>query len=103
MKKSDSFSLCAHSRRLVNQPHAFFPTTLQRRIEIVDLKADVMDPGPSPRDEFRNWRILALRFQKLHESAACIDSGDSRAVGFVETFLFQPEDFPVERKRPGDR
>lgn len=103
MKKSNSFSLCADARLLVDQPDTFFSTTLECCVEIVYREANMMDARTSALDESCNRRIIVVRLEKLDESTVSIDPRDSRSVGVGEVFLLQSENFLVERKRLGNR
>jgi hypothetical protein len=65
MEESDTLSLRAHSRALVNELNSGRSAPLEHPVEIVYRKADVMYPGPAFRDEACDRRVGIFRLQQL--------------------------------------
>lgn len=55
MQKRDPLSLCSDPRLLVDELYTGSAAALEHRVQVVDRKADVMDPGPSLRHEASDW------------------------------------------------
>ena len=103
MNKGDPLSLRADPRNVVNEPGPGRAAPLERCVEIVHSKADVMNRGASLRDEPSNRRVGLLRLEQLDYRPASVESDDPRAVGIGQIHLPQSEYLPVEGKNLGDR
>ena len=103
MNKGDPLSLRADPRNVVNEPGPGRTAPLERRVEIVHCKADVMNRRPSLRDEPLDRRVGLLRLEQLDYRPARVESGDPRAVGIGQIDVVQSEYFPVEGENFGDR
>lgn len=103
MQKCNPLSLSANSRRFIDQSDTAPSTSLECRIKISDGEADVMNPGPSPREKFSNRRRFVVCFEKLYKRSAGIHSGYPRTVGFGKLHFGQAEYLLVERQRFCDR
>ena len=100
MQKSDSFSLCADARSLVDELDARGPAASQHVVEVVDSKADVMDSWSALRHEARDRRVRIVGLQQLHQRLPRAESGYVRAIRIVERNLGQSQHIAKERKGP---
>lgn len=97
MEKSDPLPFGASSRRGVDESNAGDATALERRVEIVDSEADVMQPRPASFDKLRDGRVGRFRFEQLNERVAGEKPSDVSAVGIFQRRLLQAKDVAVER------
>ncbi len=97
MEKSDPLAFGANSWRRIDESNARNATALERRVEIVDREADVMQPRPAFFDKLRDRRIGRFRFEQFNERVAGQKSGDVSAVGIFQRRLLEAKDIAVER------
>jgi hypothetical protein len=102
VKKGDPFPLCSNAWLLVDELHAGRPAPRQHCIQIVDCEADVMNARTPPGHEPRDWGVGVICFQKLYQGLARAEPDYVRAIGIVETDLWQPQYIPEKRKAPGE-
>ena len=69
-------SPCAGARLLVDQADAGRRQAAQRSLDIGDAIGDVVQPGPTPVEEFLDGRIRAARLQQLDTRCARADKCD---------------------------
>lgn len=98
MEKSDPLAFGAHSWRRIDESNARGATALERRVEIVDGEADVMEPRAAFLDKLRNRRIGRFRFEQFNERVASEKSGDVSAVRIFQRRLWEAKDIAVERQ-----
>lgn len=91
MQKRDSLSLRANARLLVNEPDSGLAAALERGVEIVDGKADVMDAGPPLRHESRDRRGGIVRLEKLYQRLSGAQAHDARPIGIIESNFCQSQ------------
>lgn len=97
MEKSDPLAFGANSRRRIDESNARSATALERRVEVVDGEADMMQPGPAFFDKLRDRRIGRFRFEQFNERIAGEKSGDVSAVGIFQGRFLEAKDITVER------
>lgn len=103
MQESNPLALRAGARDFVNESSTRCAAALKGGVQIVHGEANVMDGGAPPGDEPPDRRIRILRFEKLDNRAAGVESGYPRAVGVGQIDLREPQNFPVEGENFGDR
>ena len=97
MEERDTFPLGAEPGGFIDQPNAGLATTLERTVEIVDRKADVMDAGTAFGDELADGCVRLLGLEQLDEGVTGREAGDVRTVGVVERVFGETEQIAVER------
>lgn len=97
MQEGDPLALGADPRFVVDELQSGFSTPLERRVEIVDRKADMVNAGTALRDEARDRRIRVIRLQQLDQGLAGSETHDPRAIGVVERNLGQFQHFAEKR------
>jgi hypothetical protein len=102
VQEGNSLSLCADARLIVNQLDSSAAAALQGRVEIVDRKADMMDPASSPGHEPADWGGGIVCFQELHERLTGAEADNARPIGIIEVNFAQPEHIPEKRESFGD-
>ncbi|MEA2764368.1 MAG: hypothetical protein QOK07_772 [Gemmatimonadaceae bacterium] len=102
MQKCNPFSLGAYARCFVDELNAGSAAALERRVQIVDRKADVMDSRTALGHEARDWRGGIIGFQQLNKRVSRAESRYPGAVGTVEADLSQSQYVPKERETLGD-
>lgn len=80
MKESDPTTLSPDARLLIDKPNPGRAAASQYTIEIGNRKADVMNPGPSPSDEFSNRRRCIRRLEELHQRLASLKRLDASTI-----------------------
>jgi hypothetical protein len=102
VQERNSLSFSAKAWFLVNEFYARSATAVQRGIEIVHGKADVMNAGSAlghvPRD--RGIGIVSLK--ELDQRLAGIQAHYVRPVRILEWNLGQPQDIAEKRKALGE-
>ena len=63
MQERNSFSFGTDPRRRIDETNARGAAALNRGVEIVDSKADVVNAGASLLDKLGDWRVFDVRFQ----------------------------------------
>lgn len=102
MQERDPLSLGADSRLVIYQLNTRLAATLERGVQIVDRKADMVDARPSIGHEPANRRSWLVCLEKLHERAASAEPRDVGSVGIGEGDLVQFQHIAVKRKAPGE-
>jgi hypothetical protein len=87
VKKRDPLALGANSRRLIYELNPGPAAALHRRLEIVHGEADVVNAGPSVRQEFPDWRGGIASLQKLDQRLARGEAEDAGPIGIVQRNL----------------
>ena len=98
MEKGDSFSFRADPRYIVDKLNSRPAAPLERSVQIVDRKADVMEPRASLRDEAGDRRVGISRFQQLDERATGVEPGNPRPVGIIQLDLGEAENVAKKRQ-----
>lgn len=97
MQEGDSLALGADARLFIDELQPGLAAPLERRVEIVDGKANVVNSGTALRDEARDRRIRVIRLEELHQGLAGRETRDARAIGVVERNLGQFQHFAEKR------
>lgn len=87
MQEGDSFSLCSDARCLVDELNAGGAAAVQRRVQVVHRKANVMNPRSALRHEARDRRRGVVGLQQLDEGLTRAEPYDARSIGIVESHL----------------
>ncbi len=96
MEKRDAFAFCSHTRGLIDESDAGGPAPVERSIEVVYCKADVMDARPAPSDELRDGRIVGAGFEQFHQRFAGGQAHNGSTVGVIKWNVGQSQDITVE-------
>lgn len=102
MQKGDPFPLRPYARLFVDELNAGRPAPRQRRVQIVDGEADVMDSRTPFGHKARDRGIGIIGFEKLYQRLASAEPDYVRAVGIVQRNLRQPQHIPEEGKALGE-
>jgi hypothetical protein len=102
VQECNPLSLRADARLFVYELDAGRPAALERRVQIVDRKADVMDSRTALRHEASDRRRGIVRLKKLNKRLARAEPHYLRAVGIVEAHLFQAQYVAKKRETVGD-
>ena len=89
MQEGNSFSLGSDARFLVDELNTRGAAPLECRVEVVDRKADVMNPGTTLRHKAGNRRRGVVGLQQLDEGLSRAEPHDARSVGIIEFHLSQ--------------
>jgi hypothetical protein len=87
----------------VDELNARCATALQRRIEVVNRKADVVDSRTALRHEARDRRAGIIRLEQLDEGLTRPEPDYFGAIGIVEADLLQTQYIAKKGKTLGDR
>lgn len=98
MQERDPLSFSSETRLLVDQSNSGSTAPLERRIQVVDGEANVMNSGSALCHEFPNRRFVGLGLEEFDQGFACRQSGDSSPIGIVERHLRHGEDVSIERQ-----
>ena len=98
MQKYDPLSLRPDARLLIDELNAGGSASLDRRFEVVDRKADVMDTRPALRQKARDRRGGIISLQQLHERLSGAQANYARAVSVIERDFPQPQYVPEKWK-----
>lgn len=101
MQKGDALSLRANARLLVDELNSGPAAALQRGVEIVNRKADVMNAGSPLRHEASDRRGRVARLQKLYQRLAGGEAHYAGPVGVIERNLGQAQHIPEKWKALG--
>ncbi len=96
MKEGNSLSFRAETWDLVDEADAGGPAAVERAIEVVDGKTDVMDAWAASGDELADWRVVGAGLKQFDEGIAGFESGNAGSVGVVERDFGEVEDVAVE-------
>ena len=102
MQEGNPLPLRADARLFVDELNARGATALERRVEVIYRKADVMDSGSALGHEARDRRGGIVRLQELHQRLARLEPDNPGAIGIVEAHLPQTQYVAKERKTFGD-
>jgi hypothetical protein len=102
VQKYDPLSLGPDARLLINELNASGSASLDRCVEIVDRKADVMDTGAAFRQEARDRRGRIISLQQLHERLSGTETNYARPVSVIERDFAQPQYVPEKWKTLGE-
>ena len=102
MQERNSFSLRADPRPFIDELNAGRATPIERRVEVIDRKADVMDARTTLRHEARDRRGGIVRLQELYQRLARVEPHYPGAIGIVEAHLPQTQYIAKEGKTFGD-
>ena len=96
MEKGDSLSFGANTRSLVDEAHSSLATLLQRSLEVVHGKTDVMNAWTPFFEELSNGRVGFVSFEEFDQRFAGVKATDHGAVAVVELGLGHSEDIAIE-------
>ena len=65
MEERDALSFRANARCLVDEPNAELAAAIERGVEVIDGKADVMDARAPLRNKFADWRLGRFGLEQL--------------------------------------
>lgn len=102
MQKYDPLSLRSDARPLVDELNPSGSAALDRCVEVVDRKADVMDPWPALRQIAPDRRGGIISLQQLHEGLSGPEANYAGAVSIIERDFPQPQHVPEKRENLGD-
>lgn len=91
MKKGDPFPFGADPRNVIDDANARLTAFLERSVEVVDCKADVVDSRAAPGDEFSYRRIALSGLEKLHQRVASDDGSDAGPVRIGDLCFLQSQ------------
>ena len=94
MQESNALSLRANARLLVDELNTGAAAALQRGVEIVYGKADVMNTRSTLRHEFRDRRVRVVRLEKLYQWLAGAQADYAGPVGVIQGYLGQSQHVP---------
>jgi hypothetical protein len=97
VQKRNSLSLSANARNVVDKPHTGLTAALERAVEIVDGKADVVYRRPASVDEARDWRLTIVRLEELDQGFPGTESHNACPIGIIQLDLGQSEHIAEER------
>lgn len=103
MQERNSFSLRADPRPFIDELNAGRATPIERRVEVIDRKADVMDARTTLRHEARDRRPGIVRLQQLNKGLARAKAHYPRAIGIGQADLIQTQHIAKKGKALGDR
>ena len=103
MDEGDAFSFCADARYIVDESNSGLAALLESPVEIIDRKADMVNSGAAPRDEFSDRRVLAICLEQLDQRFARSDRRDARAVRIIDLGFLKAKDFGEKRNARRDR
>ena len=92
MQEGDSFSFGPDARFLVDELNTRGAALVERRVKVVDRKADVMNPRSPLRHEAGYRRRGVVGLQQLDKGLSRAEAHDARAVGIIESHLSQTQD-----------
>ena len=96
MNEGNALSFGTKARCLVDQSEAGVAAAVERGVEVVDSKANVMDAGPPRGDELADRGLRVGRFKQLDEGVAGGEPDDSGAVGIVQRYVLQLQHVCIE-------
>src|SRR5688572_21023961 len=88
--------------RFIDQPIAGRASPRQRRLEIGDPVADVVDAGPAFRKELRHGARGIARLEQLDVDGTEMQADDGRAVGRLGVARGKTQDVTIEGERVVD-
>src|SRR5687768_12276696 len=102
MQEGDSLPLRSKARRLIDELDACGTTAIQRPVQIIDGEADVMNPGPAPREVFPNRSIRSRWLEQLDETLSGRDGLDAGPVGVGQLYRRHSEHVAEEGELRGN-
>jgi hypothetical protein len=96
MEKGNSLSLRAYPGMLIDEANSGGPASLQGRVQVIDGKANVVNPGSALCDEPSDGRVVGLRLEEFDHRLAGSDAGDPCSVGVIQRHLGHFEHVAVE-------
>jgi thioredoxin 1 len=103
VEKRDTLPLGSDARSLVDETDLRFPTPVERRIQVIDHEANVVDPGAAALDEATDGRFWGNSFEELDERVSSGETDDVGAIGLVEGYFGQSEDVAIEGEGVAER
>lgn len=103
MEKRDTLSFRSHPWSVINKADAAGPTSVQRRLQVLDNEADVVDARATALHEPSHGRVRRGGFEELDERITGGETDDGRAVGVVEWHLGESEDIAVKGQGIAER
>jgi hypothetical protein len=98
VEESDPLALRAYPGTFIDQANARRAAPIERGVEIIDGKADVVDAGSALCDKPPDGRVVRASLQQFHERASAVEPGDSSTIGIIERNLGHGEHVAVERQ-----
>lgn len=99
MEKGDAPPAGAPARGFINRAAAGLPAGSQRRVEVGDPVAEVVDAGAVALEIFSDRALRIVRGEQLDHGVAERDGNDPGAIGILERAGRRAEDPAVERQR----
>lgn len=96
MDEGDAPAAGTPARNFVDEPVAGLPAALERRVEIGDPIADVMNAGTPPLQESGDWPVLVLRREELDLGFTEGKRHDVGAIGRLGWVRRKAEHLPIE-------
>src|SRR4029079_6884374 len=88
---------------MVDKRNSRLDAALQSCVEIVDGKADVVDPGAPFGHEPADRGTGIVWLKELHQRLPRAEPDDARSIGVIEIDLAEPEHLPEKRQGLRDR
>jgi hypothetical protein len=98
VQERDPLSFGTDAGHFIYELNAGSSASLQRRIEIVNRKADVVDTRSALRQKSRDRRRRVVCLEQFHQRLASTETDDVRPIGVFESDLPQPQYIPKKRE-----
>ena len=96
MQECNSLPLSAQPWLIVDESQAGIAAFLERAVEVIYGKADVVDSGSAPFQELSDGRIGLVGFEKLDQGLASQEAADPGPVAVSQLGLGHSEDIAIE-------
>src|SRR5256885_13773685 len=96
MEEGDPLSFGANARLVIDELKPRLSAALERRVEIIDRKAKVMNSPPPLCHVSADGRIVVLGFEELDERFSGAESRDPRSISVIESHLGKPQHLAKE-------
>ena len=97
MQEGDALPLGPDAWGLIDQSETGGATALEGAVEVVDVKAEVMDPRTTLGKELPDGGVCDGGFEELDERIARREPDDARPIGVIERHLGEPVQLSIER------
>ncbi len=91
MQESNPFALRANARSLVDELNPRLPASLERPVQVVYRKADVVDSRAAAGNEPADRGIRVVCLQQLHQRLTGRKPHYARPIGIIELYSLEPE------------
>src|SRR3954466_5226564 len=96
MEEGDPLSFGADSRLLIDELKPCLSAALERRVEVIDRKANVMNSRPPLCQVAADGRAFVLGLEELDERFSGAESRDPRAIRVIEIDRRKPQHLAKE-------